>query len=208
VKRPLQVLDLGLSEYDVAHRFQLATVEKVRAGDPKDHLLLVEHPEVYTFGRKSSGSTVVDGKSVEVERGGEATYHNPGQMVAYPIIKLESGERDVHLYLRNLEVTLIQLLSQYGLDCEAVPGATGVWVKASKKKIASIGVAVRHWITYHGVALNVSNELAGFQKINPCGFSADIMTSLQKELGTSAPRLESVKNDFVAIFRKVFDRAV
>ena len=208
MSRPLKVVDLGLTEYEVAHRLQIATVEKLRAGAPNDYLFLVEHPAVYTFGRKSKEPTLIigEGKKVEVERGGEATYHNPGQLVAYPILKLEEKERDVHLYLRNLEETLIRVLKKYGLESEAVPGATGVWLSKERKKIASIGVAVRSWITFHGVALNVENDLAGFSAINPCGFSAGIMTSLKSHLGENSPSMEEVKTSFILSFCEVFGR--
>lgn len=208
MKRRVRVIDLGLCEYEVAHRLQLATVEAIRNDSPNDSLFLLEHPEVYTFGRKSKENRLLvgEGNLVEVERGGEATYHNPGQLVAYPILKLEDEEKDIHLYLRRLEETLIRLLSRYGVECEAIPGATGVWTSKEKKKIASIGVAVRGWVTYHGIALNVENDLGGFARINPCGFSAGVMTSLKVLLGDKAPALSGVKTAFISSFSEIFGR--
>lgn len=205
MSRPVVLLDLGLTEYEAARQFQLATLQKIREGDPSDYLLLVEHPEVYTFGRKSTDKFEAD-NAVEVERGGEATYHNPGQLVAYPIFKLEEGERDIHAFLRRLEESLIRTLARLNIPAVRVDGATGVWTTESKRKIASIGVAVKHWITYHGIALNVANDLSGFSKINPCGFSADVMTSLQREGRKN--QLDEVKKIFVEELGQTFGRSI
>lgn len=207
--RSLHIIDLNTLDYESAHRLQLETMEAIRSGaQEEDVLFLVEHPPVYTFGRKSKSDALLfgDADKFEIERGGEATYHNPGQLVAYPILKLEDEERDVHGYLRKLEQSIIDTLSEFGLESEAVPGATGVWLKSSKKKIASIGVAVRGWVTYHGIALNVENDLSGFKNINPCGFTADIMTSLNFALGPSCPSLKVVKNHYVGNFLRQFPR--
>lgn len=207
--RSLHIIDLNILDYESAHRLQLETMEAIRSGSQEeDVLFLVEHPPVYTFGRKSKNDSLLfgDAATFEIERGGEATYHNPGQLVVYPILKLENEERDVHGYLRKLEQSIIDTLSDFGLDSEAVPGATGVWLKSPKKKIASIGVAVRGWVTYHGIALNVENDLSGFKNINPCGFSAEVMTSLKDSIGSSSPSMELVKNRYVGKFLSHFPR--
>lgn len=201
----MKILDLGIREYGEVYEMQRALVEKKRA-DPKesDTLIFVEHPEVYTYGRKSKDAPEFMAQpSFLIERGGEATYHNPGQLVVYPILTLGEGERDLHRYLRNLEEVLIRLLAAYQIEGERREGATGVWIRGQSRKIASIGVAVKGWVTYHGVALNVANDLKGFSKISPCGFAADVMTSLQKE-GASTATMASVKLHFLSCFAAVF----
>ena len=121
---------------------------------------------------------------VEVERGGDVTYHGPGQVVAYPILLLGEGERDLHRFLRNLEEAMIRTLAGFGIEAGREPGKTGVWWSASgARKIASIGIACRKWVTFHGLALNVTTDLAYFARIQPCGFDARVMTSMAAELG-------------------------
>lgn len=206
----LDIRDLGLVPYEQALGLQKSLVQSRKAQEVPDTLLLLEHPTVYTIGRK--GQRLQQGNPVEslvnevaVERGGESTFHNPGQLVAYPILGLVDSERDVAKYLRHLELVLITLLKNYGLETEGRAGATGVWLVGQQKKIASIGVALTGWVTYHGIALNVDNDLAGFARIQPCGFSASVMTSLKEVLGT-APSMSQVKQDFVRIFADVFKR--
>lgn len=142
-----------------------------------------------------------------MERGGEATFHNPGQLVAYPLLRLEGAERDLHLHLRRLEGVVIELCEAFGVEASRRQGATGVWVRSQTRKIASIGVAVSRWVTYHGVALNVDNELKGFQKISPCGFSANVMISLKEELGEPSLSMAEVKGRFLDAFERHFDRS-
>jgi lipoyl(octanoyl) transferase len=204
----VHAIDLGTEPYSLAYQRQLDQIAAIKNNSASETLFLVEHPDVYTFGRKSK---ILPGhlKNVfEVERGGEATFHNPGQLVAYPLLKLIGKECDLHWYLRKLEDTLIDVLAKFGIEAEARKGATGVWVKGQEKKIASIGVAVRHWITFHGVALNVSNDLSGFSQISPCGFSAEVMTSMQRELGEQCPSLAEVKSIFLESFEAHFDRTI
>jgi lipoyl(octanoyl) transferase len=119
---------------------------------------------------------------VEVERGGDVTYHGPGQIVAYPILLLEEGERDLHRFLRNLEEGMIRTLARWELSAGREPGKTGVWIEG-RRKIASIGIACRKWVTFHGLALNVTTDLGYFARIQPCGFDATVMTSMARELG-------------------------
>lgn len=205
----LDIRDLGLVPYEQALSLQKELVQSRKRQEVRDTLLLLEHPTVYTIGRKGQrlqqGSVESLVNEVPVERGGESTFHNPGQLVAYPILGLADSERDVAKYLRNLELVLITLLRNYGLETEGRAGATGVWLVGQQKKIASIGVALTGWVTYHGIALNVENDLTGFARIQPCGFSASVMTSLKEVLGT-APSMSQVKQDFVRVFADVFKR--
>lgn len=205
--RDLEIIDLGLRDYGEVYGFQKKLVQEKKADKAStDYLLFVEHPDVYTFGRRSAEEkNEALPQAFEVERGGQATYHNPGQLVGYPILTLEPGERDLHKYLRSLEQVIIDTISDFGVLGESEAGATGVWIQGQKRKIASIGVAVSSWVTYHGIALNVKNELLGFAKINPCGFSSDVMTSLQKELG-QAPEMNEVKSSFQKHFLQAFSR--
>lgn len=138
-----------------------------------------------TLGRKQTAPANVlarDMPVVEIERGGDVTYHGPGQLVGYPILQLDGDERDLHAYLRNLEEALIRACAELGLRAGRREGLTGVWIDGARK-IASLGIAVRKWVTYHGFALNVSTDLSRFTAINPCGLDAAVMTSLEKELG-------------------------
>jgi len=148
-------------------------------GEVPDALFLVEHHRVITVGRGWKGGGIYgdDFPVFEVERGGQATYHGPGQLVGYPILLLPEGRRDAHRYLRDLEQILIDALLAFGIRGSRQEGKTGVWV--GEKKIASIGVALRKWVTYHGFALNVSTDLSHFKAIDPCGMPADVMTSME-----------------------------
>ncbi|MCB0416019.1 MAG: lipoyl(octanoyl) transferase LipB [Bdellovibrionaceae bacterium] len=199
--RPLVIRDLGLVAYDLAYEQQKQLVEAKRAdGNLADYLLLLEHPEVYTYGRKSKAEEIPQ-DGIEIERGGQVTFHNPGQLVGYPILRLEPGRRDLHRYLRWLEDRLIVTLARFGIVAGRRDGATGVWVNDGQQKIASIGVAVSGWVTYHGFALNVCNELKGFAKIHPCGFDSRVMTSMLELLGAAdCPSMESVKAEILREF--------
>jgi lipoate-protein ligase B len=145
---------------------------------------LVEHPHVLTLGRGARRENLLasaDMPVFEVERGGDVTYHGPGQLCGYPILYLREDERDVHLYLRRLEEAIIGTLAEFAIAGERRPGLTGVWVGA--RKLASLGVAVRRWVTLHGFALNVCTDLERFSAINPCGLSASVMGSMTGVLG-------------------------
>jgi lipoyl(octanoyl) transferase len=159
-----------------------------QTGGTIDTLILVEHPDVITLGRSAKAANVLDPSAmpvVPIERGGDVTYHGPGQLVAYPIFLLREHERDLHLYLRNLEEAVLRTLADFGVAGRRIEGKTGVWTAdgESPRKLASIGVAVRKWVTMHGLALNVSTDLGRFRAINPCGFDASVMTSIERELG-------------------------
>ncbi|MFM8314393.1 MAG: lipoyl(octanoyl) transferase LipB [Deltaproteobacteria bacterium] len=203
-----EIDDQGVNDYNQSYHTQLDVVhQKKKSEYYPDRLILVEHPDVYTFGRKSKGSIPWNLKNAfAIERGGEATFHNPGQLVCYPLLTLRGDEKDAHLHLRRLEETLIQVLKEFGISAERRKGATGVWVVGKEKKIASIGVAISSWITFHGSALNVNNDLSGFRLIDPCGFNATVMTSMKEELGEKSPSIAQVKKVFIKHFSKQFNR--
>ena len=203
-----EIDDRGLSDYNETYYTQLDVVHQKKENEYyPDRLIMVEHPDVYTFGRKSKGEIPWNLKNAfAIERGGEATFHNPGQLVCYPLLTLKEKEKDAHLHLRRLEETIILVLKDFDISGERRQNATGVWIVGQQKKIASIGVAISSWITFHGSALNVSNDLAGFSKIDPCGFSATVMTSIKEQLGANCPSMEKVKTSFLSHFSKQFNR--
>ena len=179
------LIDWGTRDYADAWRAQLELVAARQADQAPDTLILVEHPHVITLGRRREAQRNVltpgDIPIFEIERGGDVTYHGPGQLVGYPIVKLDGDERDLHAYLRNVEQGLIDACGELGLSAMRNPGWTGAWI--GPRKVASIGIAVRRWVTLHGFALNVSTDLSRFAAINPCGLDAQVMTSLAAELG-------------------------
>ena len=187
----LEVRDLGLIPYAEALALQSDLVGRRRTGDIPDQLLLLQHPHVITLGTASSRSHVLADESrrralgidlVDVGRGGDVTYHGPGQLVGYPILDLKPDRKDVHQYLRDLEAVLVHTLDEMGIRGEPVPNLTGVWVDG--RKIAAIGVRISSgWITSHGFALNVSNDLSFFETIVPCGIQDVSVTSVSQELG-------------------------
>ena len=188
----MKALDLGLMDFDEAYVLQDRLAEAVFRGREAEALLLLEHLPVYTIGRGGSEDNVLDDKirPARINRGGDVTYHGPGQLVGYPIIDLGRRGRDLHRYLRFLEELLIRVAADYGVEARRVPGRTGVWT--AKGKLASIGVGVRRWITMHGFALNVSADLAGFSAINPCGIETCPMASLEGLCGVPVT-VEEVK---------------
>ncbi|TNF24209.1 MAG: lipoyl(octanoyl) transferase LipB [Deltaproteobacteria bacterium] len=182
------VRDLGTRDYADTLALQRQLAAARAAGDVPDTLLLVEHPPVITLGRRRTSRDHVlapgDTPVVEVERGGDVTWHGPGQLVGYPIFLLAPHERDVHRVLRQLEQALIDVLVDLGLPAERHPPHTGVWCRG--KKLASIGVAVSQWVTSHGFALNVAPDLDEFRRIQPCGLTPDVMGSIAS-LGVTPP---------------------
>ena len=201
--RPIDVYDLGfVRDYKKVWDFQKSILEKRIANEVPDSIIVVEHDHVITLGRSSHLENVLmkDLPTFEIERGGDVTYHGPGQLVVYPIFSLEQMSLGVRQFVELLESVLVQALARLG-----IPNATGklgkdtgVWIEA--RKIASIGIAVSHWVSYHGLALNVSTDLTYFQKINPCGFNASIMTSVSKENGSSVG-VEEAKKQVLEAFR-------
>ena len=187
---PLEVRDLGRRSYADALELQ-RELRRRRADGELDHdiLLLTEHPPVVTLGRGSRPTSLpypaalLERRGVEVfevERGGDVTFHGPGQLVGYPIVDLSGHRRDLHWYLRRLEDTLISAIERLGVPAGRTPGLTGVWTAG--RKIASIGIHVKQWVTLHGFALNVTTDLAWFDLIVPCGIEQVVMTSLAEEL--------------------------
>ncbi|MEX1024676.1 MAG: lipoyl(octanoyl) transferase LipB [Planctomycetota bacterium] len=176
--RVLDVRRLGRTDYRECWELQRELVTARADGTIEDALLLTEHDAIVTVGRGTPPENypAVEHPVVEVERGGEATYHGPGQLVAYPILALEAGRRDLHRYLRDLEEVVIGVLGEFGLVGERAPGRTGVWIDG--KKICSIGIAVRRWVTYHGLALNLHNPPESHDGFRPCGLDASVMTRL------------------------------
>jgi len=174
-------VDLGLVEYRQAWDLQRDLVERRAADEIPDTLLLLEHPHVITLGRRGTINDVLDPSVpvVEVERGGEATYHGPGQLVGYPIVKL-ADRLDARKYVRDLEEVLIRASQEFGVPADRDARQSGVWVQG--RKLGSIGIAIRRNVTYHGFAHNVNTDLAYFSKIRPCGFDASVMTSMEREL--------------------------
>lgn len=183
----------------VSYADALAMQEEIVAAkaldrDAPDELLLLEHEPVYTIGRTPDqtslrGAAHLPHPVVQINRGGQATYHGPGQLVGYPLIDLRRRARDLHRYLRWIEEALIVLLAGYGIAGSRRESLTGVWI--DDRKIASIGVGVRHWITMHGFALNVCGDLSAFNQITPCGIANVTMTSMERE-GAQAVTVESV----------------
>jgi lipoate-protein ligase B len=209
-KRILRVVRFGAMDYTAALELQNAMVAARLAGTLDDTLLLLEHPHVFTLGRGADERYILNPAGVpihRVSRGGQVTYHGPGQLVGYPIIKLEGSDRDVLRYLRRLEATIIAALAHSGIDAHQRDGLTGVWVGDPAMKIASIGVGFRRWVSLHGFAVNVAPDLAFFDAIVPCGIAGCRMTSIAA-LGRSDVSLDAfadaIAREFAAIFR--YDR--
>lgn len=200
----LQRLDLGFRGYAETLALQEDLVARRARGEIEDTLLLVEHPPVVTLGRRARREDVGDPgvPLFEVARGGEATYHGPGQVVGYPILRLDVVRTSLRRFLRDLEETLIRALGDFGIAGDRREGLTGVWV--GERKIASIGVAVRRWVSYHGFALNVKPQSAAFDRIRPCGLDPKVYTSMAAEAGRECC-MEAVKASVTARFAEVFD---
>ncbi len=198
----MDVQRLGLRPYGEVLELQKELLEKRIADEIRDTLILVEHEPVVTVGRKGAELGSLSVPVVEVERGGEATYHGPGQVVAYPIFKLPESRRNVHRYLRDLEQVVMGVLAEFELQGSRVDGATGVWL--GDQKVASIGVALRRWVTWHGLALNVHTDLGIFNEFRPCGLDPACMTKLADHAALPAGNL-LCEVLLVKHFLKVFD---
>lgn len=186
----LQIIQAGTVAYADALAWQRQLADDRIAGRlPHDVLLLLEHPPVLTLGRNSHAAHVREPEGIEVfevERGGDVTFHGPGQLVGYPIIDLKDYKQDLHWYLRTLEQALIDALALLEIPAARNPGLTGVWTRGGGRKIASIGIHVKQWVTWHGFALNVTTDLAHFERIVPCGIQGVAMTSVLQELGAGS----------------------
>ena len=214
MSRTLNVHRLGLMPYGEALALQRALVDQRRGGAVEDLLLLVEHPHVLTLGVRGDGGRshilaspeALASRGVDVHetgRGGDITYHGPGQLVGYPIVDLKPDRCDVHRYVRDLEEVLIRTVADFGIDASRVEGLTGVWV--GREKLAAIGVRLSRWITSHGFALNVATDLEYFSLIVPCGIADRGVTSLERLLGRPVDR-SAVEDRIVGHFSEVFDR--
>ena len=212
--RPLRIEDLGRRPYGEVLELQRELRRQRIEGElAEDVLLLVEHPPVITLGRGTRPSSLpiapaeLERRGVEVfeiERGGDVTFHGPGQLVGYPILDLRGYRQDLHWYLRSLEDVLIQALGALGIEADRNPGLTGVWTAG--RKIASIGIHVKQWVTLHGFALNVTTDLDPFDLIVPCGIRQVVMTSVAAELlrADSEPLMAEVRDRVVGEFSDVF----
>ncbi|HJQ52369.1 MAG TPA: lipoyl(octanoyl) transferase LipB [Gemmatimonadaceae bacterium] len=211
--RELWAVALGRMGYAEALELQRNIArDRISGAIPQDVLLLVEHPSVVTLGRAAKEKHLVASpeflrsKGVEVfdvERGGDVTYHGPGQLVGYPIIDLKRHRLDLHWYLRKIEEALINALAEYGIPAERNTAYTGVWTRG--RKIASIGVHARDWVTWHGFALNVTTDLSFFDLIVPCGIDGVVMTSIAREIGVADVPIQDVRDRVTAEFATAFE---
>ncbi len=207
-----RAIDLGVVDYDRAFALQKAYVERLQRDEGDDVLLFVEHPHVITVGRNATERAIVaDRRLIEArgaqvvatDRGGDVTYHGPGQLVGYPIVRLEADRRDIRRYVGDLEQVLIDTLRDFSIEAARHPVHRGVWVR--EKKIASLGIRISRWVTSHGFALNVSTDLSYFNLMNPCGIEGCTMTSIERECA-SPVSMAAVRERVAANFGRVFAR--
>jgi lipoate-protein ligase B len=199
------LLDLGLREYVYVWNLQRKLVDLRAAKLIPDTLILVQHPHVFTVGKAVPGdapSHIGGVPAFRIERGGQWTYHGPGQLVGYPILNLDLRQRDIHGFLRKLEETMIRTLAEFNITAERHQAQTGVWVQ--EKKIASIGAAIRNWTTFHGFALNINTDLSYFGLIEPCGMPSSTMTSMKALLGREID-FGALKNQIRKNFEALFE---
>lgn len=204
----------GSVPYSHALDLQMRVCELKKRGYARDVLLLLEHPPTITLGRNARDNNLLVGEDHlrklgvglwNVDRGGDITFHGPGQLVGYPIVLLRAGERDVHAYMRNLEESLIRLLAGYGIDAMRDSRFTGVWTGSGK--IAAMGVHLSRWITRHGFALNVTTDLSFYNLIVPCGIVGKGVTSMERQL-PCPPRVDQVAERYIQEFGGIFGRAM
>ena len=216
MSKPLEVRRLGVVSYGDALAIQRTLVDARRAESIADVLLLLQHAPVITLGARTADSRAhivatparLRELGVEVQeagRGGDVTYHGPGQIVGYPIVDLRPDRQDVHRYVRDIEEVMIRVCADYGIVAGRIQGLTGTWVGADK--IGAIGIRISRWITSHGFALNVTTDLEHFRLIVPCGLSGHGVTSIERETGRRVA-IPEVEEAIVRHFCKVFDRAV
>ena len=197
------ILDLGKSHYNEAWQLQKKLQSKRISGEIDDQLLLVEHFPVYTLGKNAPAEHLLINKSEEIsivqsDRGGNVTFHGPGQIVGYPILDLNNYRKSITWYMRELEQVIINILKDYGIKAERKKGLTGVWV--NDKKIAALGIRISRWVTMHGFSLNINPDLKYYQGIIPCGISQYGVTSMANILGNSAPKMSEIKEKIVSQF--------
>ncbi|MFM2284685.1 MAG: hypothetical protein RLZZ543_182 [Bacteroidota bacterium] len=226
--RNVTIIDLGLIDYKAAWDFQeqlfaelvalkLANRDAAVPTEVPNYLILCEHPPVYTLGKSGSEEHLllspeqlkeIGATYYKINRGGDITHHGPGQLVAYPLLDLENFFTDIHLYLRKLEEAVIQLLGLYSIEACRYPGYTGVWLDAEKeqaRKICAMGVKCSRWVTMHGIALNVLNDLSFFHHIIPCGIEGKAVASIANELPNASLSMDDVKKQFILCFEKEFE---
>ncbi|WP_437373129.1 lipoyl(octanoyl) transferase LipB [Maribacter litoralis] len=231
MNKKVQVQDLGLKDYKATWDYQEQLFQETldlkirnrREGlnlDTPNHFLFVEHPHVYTLGKSGDISNLLVDEKVladkgatfyKINRGGDITYHGPGQIVGYPILDLDNFFTDIHKYLRFLEEMVILTLKEYGLKAERSPGETGVWLDVGTpfaRKICAMGVRASRWVTMHGFALNVNADLGYFDLMIPCGIKGKAVTSLNVELGKKEVNLEEVKQKLLKHFQILFEAEV
>jgi lipoyl(octanoyl) transferase len=210
-KRIFTYCDLDKIDYKEAWDLQRETSELRHSGKLPDVMYLLEHPHTYTLGKTADRSHLVGSEDYlkenkisvyDIDRGGDITYHGPGQIVGYPIVDLNEWYKDTHKYLRSLEEVIIRTCAEYGIIGTRDPKYTGVWIE--NRKIAAIGIKVSRWITMHGFAFNINTDLSLFNGIIPCGIFDKEVTSLQKETGSEV-KINDVKNLLVKHFKDVFN---
>lgn len=224
--RKVQVIEKGLMPYDEAWQFQESLFEEIVAlklsnrnrelqEQTPNYLIFCEHPPVYTLGKSGTEDNLLLSRSeleqlgisyYKTNRGGDITHHAPGQLVMYPVLDLENFFTDIHLYLRNLEEAVIRTLKEFGVESGRYPGYTGVWIDAEgneARKICAMGVRCSRWVSMHGIALNVNNDLSLFNHIIPCGIKDKDVTSLQSETGNKHS-IKAVSDKLAVHFSEVF----
>ncbi|HPE83818.1 MAG TPA: lipoyl(octanoyl) transferase LipB [Aequorivita sp.] len=228
MNKSIEIIDLGLKDYQETWDFQESLFQNIlqlKSNNRKDnleqdtpnYLLFVEHPHVYTLGKSGHIENLliseekikaIDAKFYKINRGGDITYHGPGQIVGYPILDLENFFTDIHKYLRLLEEMIILTLADYGLKAERSKGETGVWLDVGTpfaRKICAMGVRASRWVTMHGFALNVNTNLGYFDNMIPCGIKDKAVTSLNVELGKAEISMEEVKEKLLKHFLVLFE---
>jgi len=208
---PFKLFDLGLEDFQKARDFQEKTFQKVKNNKISGALIFCEHNPVITLGRSAKKENILTSpkeltrlkiKTHQIERGGDVTYHGPGQLCVYPIVNLRNYKKDINLYLRNLEKVIINTLSEFKIKSTRRKGLTGAWVKT--KKIASIGIGIKNWITFHGIALNIKKDIiSNFSLIRPCG--KDIIITSMEEILKEPLEVKRVKEVLTENFKKVFE---
>ena len=200
------ILDLGLSDYNDTWKLQKKLQSKRILGEIEDHLLLVEHPPVFTLGKNASKQHIINNSEdvsiIQTDRGGNITFHGPGQLVCYPILDLNHYKRSITWYMRELEQLIIEVLVEYDIKASRKKGLTGTWVK--DKKIAALGVRISRWVTMHGFSLNINPDLNFYKNIIPCGIKEYGVTSMAKIMGNEVPSMDEVKTKMTKHFTKNF----
>ena len=200
------ILDLGLSDFNDTWKLQKKLQSKRILGEIEDHLLLVEHPPVFTLGKNASKQHIINNSEevsiIQTDRGGNITFHGPGQLVCYPILDLNHYKRSITWYMRELEQLIIDVLGEYDIKASRKKGLTGTWVK--DKKIAALGVRISKWVTMHGFSLNINPDLNFYKHIIPCGIKEYGVTSMAKIMGNEVPSMEEIKTKMKKRFIKNF----